>query len=70
MLKQRITFKVADNWVDPSDQSEVDWLYQVLKDNTSIYNTEAGEFVSEGSVEVTDLEIYHTTKLERSGSAE
>lgn len=69
-VEAKITFEVAENWIDPSDQISVDWLYQTLKDSTSIYNIEADEFVNKGSVEVTDLVIYHTTKLERSNSAE
>lgn len=69
-VEARIMFEVADNWVDTGDQSEVDWLYKVLKDNTSLYNTEAGDLVNKGSVEVTNLAIYHTAKLERSGIAE
>lgn len=69
-VEARVMFEVADNWIDPNDQGEVDWFYKVLRDNTSIYNTEAGDFVSKGSAEVADLEIYHTDKLERSGSAE
>lgn len=69
-VEAKVVFEVADNWIDPSDQGEVDWFYRVLKDNTSIYNMEVGDFVSEGNVEVTDLVIYRTAKLERSGSAE
>lgn len=69
-VEAKVVFEVEDNWIDPSDQDEVDWLYQVLEDNTSIYNTEVGDFASEGSVKVTDLVIYHTAKLEGSGSAE
>lgn len=69
-VEARVMFEVEDNLIDLSDQDEVDWLYQVLEDNTSIYNTEVGDFVSKGSVKVTDLAIYHTAKLERSGSAE
>lgn len=69
-VEAKVVFEVADNWIDPSDQGGVDWFYRVLKDNTSIYNTEVGDFVSEGNVEVTGLSIYHTAKLERSSSAE
>lgn len=69
-VEAKVMFEVADNWVDPSDQGEVDWFYRILKDSTGIYNTDAGDFVSEGNVKVTDLVVYHTSELERSGSAE
>lgn len=69
-VEAKFVFEVTDNWIDPSYQGEVDWFYQVLKDNTSLYNTAVGDHVSKGSVEVINLTVYHTTKLERSGSAE